>query len=357
MNARKFPHLLALLLFAGPVTAEEPAAPAEAEVSDEASALFQEFTSLMEANNPARAIGPFQKFLTLGDPVKDKLQGWLDERWESKKRAYLFEAARLKKEAKTGGDGKLSAEARARLTAGQESLAAIRQLPSEDEMKKKLAEDGWGKLQQCLDLRRPSKIKAMGAGAAPAAAPDAKLQELLVIGRFRYELRKARGSAPQTPEEDLGLDSPPDPEEAEKTIAAKGDAAAVLRENEKFKDEIPGSEYEGILELNHWRIAAGMGPLTIDPKLCEAARDHSADMAKHGFFAHESPIEGKTTPWDRAKNFGTSARAENIAVNGSTSGANRAWFHSPGHHKNMFNPGLKTMGLGVSGRHYTQMFR
>ena len=80
-------------------------------------------------------------------------------------------------------------------------------------------------------------------------------------------------------------------------------------------------------------------------------------MAEHKFFAHTSPIKGKESPWDRAMNFNTTARSENIAINGSVEGANKAWFHSPGHHKNMFRGNLTYIGLGISGRHYTQLFR
>jgi uncharacterized protein YkwD len=106
-----------------------------------------------------------------------------------------------------------------------------------------------------------------------------------------------------------------------------------------------------------WRLYLGLSALTIDPKLCDAARDHSKDMSEQNFFAHESPVKGKTTPWDRASNFGTTASGENIYA-GSTDphGANTGWFYSPGHHKNMFNPGQKRIGLGQFKSHWTQMF-
>jgi uncharacterized protein YkwD len=32
------------------------------------------------------------------------------------------------------------------------------------------------------------------------------------------------------------------------------------------------------------------------------------------------------------------------------------WFYSPGHHKNMFSPGQRRIGLGQYGSHWTQMF-
>ena len=73
-------------------------------------------------------------------------------------------------------------------------------------------------------------------------------------------------------------------------------------------------------------------------------------------FAHESPVEGKRTPWDRAARFGTSASGENIAGGQTTgAGANLGWWYSPGHHKNMLG-GFGRVGLGRSGELWTQMF-
>ncbi len=79
-------------------------------------------------------------------------------------------------------------------------------------------------------------------------------------------------------------------------------------------------------------------------------------MKEKGFFAHDSPVPGKATPWARAKLAGTSASAENIYSGGSDpKGANRGWFFSPGHHKNMFG-GHQRIGLGHYGGRWTQMF-
>jgi uncharacterized protein YkwD len=79
-------------------------------------------------------------------------------------------------------------------------------------------------------------------------------------------------------------------------------------------------------------------------------------MEKMGFFSHESPVAGKKTPWDRAKLFNTSASGENIAA-GVIEGAaaNRMWWHSPGHHKNMLGD-HKRVGVGRSGRLWTELF-
>jgi uncharacterized protein YkwD len=104
-------------------------------------------------------------------------------------------------------------------------------------------------------------------------------------------------------------------------------------------------------------LYVGLGALELDPQLCEAARDHSKDMAEQNFFAHESPVPGKKTPWDRAAKAGTTASGENIfAGSVDAHAANLGWFYSPGHHKNMFSPGQRRIGLGRHGSHWTQMF-
>lgn len=135
----------------------------------------------------------------------------------------------------------------------------------------------------------------------------------------------------------------------------------VLERNQALAAELDTAgldpeEFAGIAELNRIRMRLGLGVLAIDVKLCAAARDHSEDMLKLGFFAHESPVPGKRTPGDRAARFGTSAGAENIAF-GQADGheAISAWWYSPGHHRNLLS-GAARVGLGRAGHHWTQMF-
>jgi uncharacterized protein YkwD len=180
------------------------------------------------------------------------------------------------------------------------------------------------------------------------------------IGKYRQDVRNNLFIfVPKTLRQELNLKESSLPEPKEKLPLRTLTAAdrRVLEANETLAREIKPEEAAGILQLNEWRIAAGLHALEIDVKLCEASRDHSKDMATHGFFAHESPIPGKKLPWDRAKNFGTTGSSENIAVTSGALASNQAWFHSPGHHKNMFNRNMTHVGLGGHGRHWTQMFR
>lgn len=131
---------------------------------------------------------------------------------------------------------------------------------------------------------------------------------------------------------------------------------AVLSANEQLAKKLDPEEAKCVLSLNLTRILLGLDPLLVDLKLTAAARDHSHDMREHKFFAHESPVPGKKTPWDRAANFGTKASGENIAAGYGTGPAvNLGWFHSPGHHKNMLG-NHRTVGVGREAKHWTQLF-
>ncbi len=134
-------------------------------------------------------------------------------------------------------------------------------------------------------------------------------------------------------------------------------ARRVLEANFAPAQKLAPEEAAGIGDLNRMRLLLGLSALAIDLRLCEAGRGHSRDMVEKKFFAHESPVPSKATPWDRARKAGTTASGENIAAGTSTgAGANRMWFHSPGHFKNMFGSGHRRVGLGNHDRTWTQMF-
>ncbi len=161
---------------------------------------------------------------------------------------------------------------------------------------------------------------------------------------------------------------PREPPNFERYLAGEEDMAAglaapmdpltrqVLATNNRLASQLEPEEGRAVLALNLTRNLLGLSALVIDPRLCATARDHSKDMQTHNFFAHESPLPGKTTPWDRAKRFGTTASGENIAM-GQRDGqaVNMAWFRSPGHHTNML-ANHKRVGLGQAGAYFTQLF-
>ena len=140
------------------------------------------------------------------------------------------------------------------------------------------------------------------------------------------------------------------------TLPINSSMRRVLEFNARQDGKIRPEEAEGIRDLNRLRLLLGLPAVLCDLKLCRAARDHSTDMRTRKFFSHDSPVEGKETPWKRAQLAGTTASAENIAAGTRTGrGANAMWFHSPGHFKNMLGA-HKRVGVGHNEGTWTQVF-
>ena len=183
------------------------------------------------------------------------------------------------------------------------------------------------------------------------------------LGRL-WEQCQAR--VPQPPVEE-GQD-PPKPLNFEEYLQGEERLAAAMATpmdmktrtalaiNARLGEKLEPEEARTVLALNLTRNLLGLPAVVVDLKLVETARDHSHDMETLKFFAHESPVEGKTTPWDRAKRFGTTASGENIVM-GVHDGkaANESWFHSPGHHTNMLGNHTR-VGVGRSGVYFTELF-
>jgi len=125
---------------------------------------------------------------------------------------------------------------------------------------------------------------------------------------------------------------------------------------------------------NDARRRNGVAALTYDNSLTLKAREKSDDMLKNNYFSHTSPT-GKTfkdrLQEEKPASFRTIYRAgENIYM-GSRFDYNvdiktqarlivDGWMTSPGHRKNMLEPGFTHMGVGVSTRdkecYATQIF-
>ena len=121
--------------------------------------------------------------------------------------------------------------------------------------------------------------------------------------------------------------------------------------------QLGDEEIEAIDETNARRVEHDLPPLTVDLQLCLTARDHSKDMATIGFFSHESPVANKTTFADRARRFNAAAHGENIfAGNSSGNAAVEAWMNSEGHRANILDASYRRIGIGLHGKHWTQVF-
>ncbi len=130
---------------------------------------------------------------------------------------------------------------------------------------------------------------------------------------------------------------------------------ADLAEHREFLDP---EEYACLSATNRYRVMMGMGlsACRVDRKLVIAARKHSEEMQRLGYFAHESPVADHRTAGQRAGKEGTSCSSENIAAGQSRGeGAFDGWYRSPGHHRNILGSHGRT-GVGRHGTLWTQMF-
>jgi uncharacterized protein YkwD len=108
-------------------------------------------------------------------------------------------------------------------------------------------------------------------------------------------------------------------------------------------------ENEVLSLVNVERAKAGCKPLAYNAKLRTAAYKHSADMAAHNYFSHDS--QDGTSFATRISNEGYrwGGAAENIAKGQQTpADVMKAWMNSSGHRANILNCGLKDLGVGLA---------
>jgi uncharacterized protein YkwD len=94
--------------------------------------------------------------------------------------------------------------------------------------------------------------------------------------------------------------------------------------------------------LNSRRAVIGLRPFLLSERLSAACAQHSEEMVKLKYFAHESPVKENKTPWDRAKNaqFEGGAGGECIYAGGPTAQASHTgWWYSDGHRLILYGGG------------------
>lgn len=99
--------------------------------------------------------------------------------------------------------------------------------------------------------------------------------------------------------------------------------------------------------VNRTRSAHGLRPLRIDTRLVRAARTHSVQMLRGGYFAHgdfhgrmlafhvQGPAAGENLAWGN----GSYAQPASIV---------REWLASPEHRANLLRPGWTRIGIGLA---------
>jgi uncharacterized protein YkwD len=133
-------------------------------------------------------------------------------------------------------------------------------------------------------------------------------------------------------------------------VAVVTAAAALAAETAGPLRASPRVEREMVDLVNRERRAHGLPALAPDAGLAAVARDHSLDMARSGFFAHESPTTGR--PQDRIFRAGlaSSATGENIAQAANLEEAHRNLMNSPRHRANILSTLFDRIGIGIVAR-------
>jgi len=117
----------------------------------------------------------------------------------------------------------------------------------------------------------------------------------------------------------------------------------------------PTSLELGVLaSLNDVRVEHGLSPLRLSSELSAAARQHSSEMGRLGYFAHSS-ADGSLF-WRRIARYypvGHSRRwsvGENLVWNApelDAAGAIDAWMRSPEHRRNILAPDWREIGISA----------
>ncbi len=117
------------------------------------------------------------------------------------------------------------------------------------------------------------------------------------------------------------------------------------------------AENRMLVLLNRTRQQSGLRPLSMDPVLQEAAREHSLDMYNRRYFSHQTP--DSKSPFDRMRehhaHFVTAG--ENIAFAPDVDQAEQSLQASPDHRANILNSDFRCVGIGVyRAAGYEEMF-
>jgi uncharacterized protein YkwD len=143
---------------------------------------------------------------------------------------------------------------------------------------------------------------------------------------------------------------------AEKPAAqrpAKANVMAAAQQDvspASVSDDVDAPVQRQVLALvNDNRRRGGCEALTLDRRLIAAANRHAADMARRGYFAHESPSGDRAGERVQDAGYRWSRYGENIA-RGQDSVAEvvDGWMHSPEHRENIMDCRLHQMGVGLA---------
>jgi uncharacterized protein YkwD len=133
-------------------------------------------------------------------------------------------------------------------------------------------------------------------------------------------------------------------------VSARAEADGVTPQEHLNSVRVTGAtsgELAVVRVINTFRRANGVPALRIGPALTRAARSHSVDMVRRGYFDHGPFVQ-------RLRRFGVRAPyvGENLATGTKPLSAGaivQMWIASPPHRQNLLDRGFRRIGVGLAG--------
>lgn len=135
-------------------------------------------------------------------------------------------------------------------------------------------------------------------------------------------------------------------------------ALFMVRVGDQGSDEAagPGPEPRSVTEaraavllrVNALRTSQGRAPVAADAALDAVAQAYAERMSAEGFFGHVAPDGADLTKRLEAAHYAFLAAGENLGLARGPLAAHFGIEHSPGHRKNLLEPGHSALGVGLA---------
>lgn len=105
-----------------------------------------------------------------------------------------------------------------------------------------------------------------------------------------------------------------------------------------------------LARINALRLRLGLSPVEPDAPLDAVAQAWAARLASEGFFSHVAPDGSDLKGRLGAASYPFASAGENLGASSGPLAAHFGIEHSPGHRKNLIEPGHRKLGIGLSKR-------
>lgn len=202
---------------------------------------------------------------------------------------------------------------------------------------------------------------ANSPGSNPAAQGNGPQPEGVTIGDpslpggFADDARSPEGPTPgeATAEETPSAEAPStEPEPSSTTVQPTPNRPRQTTKAVPVPESATELRVLALVNTERAKVASRTGrncpALSIEPRLANAARKHSADMVSRRYFAHDSPDKVNVGQRVISAGYQWSTVGENIAKGQPNADAVMdAWMKSPGHAANITNCRYVHIGIGI----------